>query len=47
MLYGAEEGSISINRFNGQEVAVKCAANSVIFTTGTQIGRVSVPEMEL
>lgn len=47
MLYGAEEGRLSIKRFLGQEIFVKCAANSVIFSCGTQIGRVSVPEMQL
>jgi hypothetical protein len=47
MLYGAEEGTISIKRFMGQEVRVRTAANSVVFSCGAQIGRVSVPEMEL
>lgn len=47
MLYGAEEGSLSIKRFMGQQVLVRAAANSVIFSCGAQIGRVSVPEMEL
>lgn len=47
MLYGEEEGSIAIKRFMGQEVKVKVAVNSIIFSCGSQIGRVSVPEMEL
>lgn len=47
MLYGAEEGSLSIKRFMGQEVHVRTAALSVVFSCGSLIGRVSVPEMEL
>jgi hypothetical protein len=47
MLYGAEEGNISIKRFMGQQVKVRTATNSVVFSCGSQIGRVSIPEMEL
>lgn len=47
MLYGSDEGSLSIKRFMGQQVLVRAAANSVVFSCGAQLGRVSVPEMEL
>ena len=47
LLYGAEEAALTIKRFMGQPVQVRPASNSVVFACGQQIGRVSVPEMEL
>jgi len=48
LLYGGgDEGTITIKRFMEQPVIVRPAANSVIFSCGNQIGRVSIPEMEL
>jgi hypothetical protein len=46
LLYGGgEEGTINIKRFMEQPVIVRPGTNSVIFSCGNQIGRVSVPEM--
>ena len=41
------EGTIEIKEFMGQKVKIQPADNSVCFSTGTQIGRIQVPEMEL
>lgn len=34
MLYGQEEGSLSVKRFKGQQVLVRSTSNSVIFSCG-------------
>lgn len=45
---GAEpEGAITIKQWRGEQCRVKPADSSVVFATGSQIGRVMVPEMEL
>jgi hypothetical protein len=41
------EGEIKIKEFLGQKVKVQPSEQSVCFSTGTQIGRIQVPEMEL
>lgn len=41
------EGTIKIKQFMGQKVKVQVSDDSVCFTTGSQIGRIQVPEMEL
>ena len=41
------EGEIKIKQFMGQKVQVLPSEQSVCYTTGTQIGRIQVPEMEL
>ena len=41
------EGQIKINQFLGQKVQVQPSEHSVCFATGTQIGRIQLPEMEL
>jgi len=48
-LYSDEDDAcLTIKRFMGQRVDVKLALDSsLIFTCGTLIGRVAVPEMEL
>lgn len=47
MMFGGQEGELTIKRFMGQSLLVKCAQNCVIFTCGSQIGRVTVPDMQL
>ena len=41
------EGQIKIKEFMGQQVKVEPSEQSICFTTGSQIGRIQVPEMEL
>lgn len=41
------EGQIKIKEFLGHKVKVQPSEQSICFTTGTQIGRIQVPEMEL
>lgn len=41
------EGSITIKQWRGEQCKIKPAESSVVFVTGTQIGRVMVPEMEV
>lgn len=41
------EGSIAIKQFLGAQCRVRPSDSSVVFACGSQLGRVSVPEMEL
>ena len=41
------EGQIKIKEFLGQKVWIKSGDQSVCFSTGSQIGRIEVPSMEL
>jgi len=41
------EGQIKIKQFRGQKVKVQPSDDSICFTTGSQIGRIQVPQMEL
>ena len=41
------EGQIKIKEFLGSQVIVDPSEQSVVFATGSQIGRIQVPEMEL
>ena len=41
------EGQIKMKQFMGQKVKVQPAEQSIVFSTGNQIGRIQVPEMEL
>lgn len=47
IMFGEPEGKLTIKRFMGQKLMVKCGQNCVIFTCGSQIGRVTVPDMQL
>ena len=40
------EGEITIKQFLGQKVKIRPGEQCVIYSTGTQIGRISVPDME-
>ena len=41
------EGQIKIKEFLGHQVKIEPCEQSVCFQTGSQIGRIMVPEMEL
>jgi len=41
------EGSITIKQFLGQKVKIRPGDQSVCYATGSQIGRITVPDMEL
>ena len=43
----APEGQMKIKEFLGQKVWIKSGDQSVVFSTGSQIGRIEVPSMEL
>jgi len=41
------EGSITINQFMGQKIMMRKGEQSIYFSTGMQLGKIAVPEMEL
>ena len=41
------EGQITINQFLGQKVKIRPGDQAVVYATGAQLGRITVPDMEL